>query len=67
MAFNLQVRHGNLELCDKCKKPSTAERPLVDIWTTGPHYDQRNFIQIHKDCLLKAIAKQESLALQVTS
>jgi len=67
MSFNLQIKHGEKELCDKCRKPSYPDRPLVDMWTSGRSYEQRNFIQVHKDCLLKMIAKEEKLqSIEVT-
>jgi len=67
MAFNLQIKHGVSELCDKCRKSGTVERPLVYMWTSGRSYDQRNFIQVHKDCLLRLIAKEETRgAVEVT-
>lgn len=59
MAFNLVVKPDKNSTCDKCRKPGSAERPIVDMWTTGRSDDYRNFIQVHKDCLLKAIAKDE--------
>ena len=62
MAFNLSITKEQSDTCDKCRKPASEQRPLIHLWTTGRSYDQRNFIQVHKDCLLKAIAKEEAAA-----
>lgn len=59
MAFSLTV-DNSVDVCDKCKKSGSAQRLLVCISLTGRHTDQRAFIQIHEDCLLKAIKKAKN-------
>ncbi len=46
--------------CDRCKDSASEQRPLLRIWTTGRHYDERNFLQIHLDCLAKIVKKVEA-------
>lgn len=66
MSFNLAIRYGENELCDKCRKPSTELNPLVDMWTSGRHADQRNFIQIHISCLVKKIHKEQAVIAEAS-
>ena len=66
MAFNLQMRVDASDLCDKCKKPASPERPVVDMWLTGRHRDERQFIKVHDDCLTKAIKKARTAAPWIT-
>lgn len=58
MSFNLGLKYGEKELCDKCRKPGTELNPLADMWTSGRSYDQRNFIQVHVSCLTRMIRKE---------
>jgi len=63
MSFQLTIKNTVDEKCARCRKNSTPDRPVLDMWTTGRSYSERNFIVIHKDCLLKAIAKEEAILL----
>jgi len=56
MAFTIRFETDGSK-CAKCGKPSTEAKPLVDLWVTGRSWNDRNFIGLHEDCLLKAIAK----------
>lgn len=61
MAFSVwfQSHLVEYEKCDKCKKPATKEHPLLFIDYRERTRESRTTIQVHEDCLLKAIHKEK--------
>ena len=39
--------------CDKCHKPASEARPMLAIQVVGRSWHDRQFVQIHFDCLAK--------------
>ena len=50
--------------CDKCRKQASKERPLVVLQVGSRRCDERQFVQVHEDCLFKGIAKEKVAAVK---
>jgi hypothetical protein len=61
MAFSIRFETDGVR-CAKCHKQSTEAQPLLDLWVTGRAWRDRNYIEIHEDCLLKSIARLKKKA-----
>lgn len=55
MAFSVYLAHSD-DICDKCKK--ATDEPVLIVKQSDR--TDKNFIYVHKSCLLKSIAKAEA-------